>query len=172
MILREINRKDLKQLQEDRNSYLVIPNCREYRFLTDKDQEDWYEQYHRSRRKSDWDQEFMVMAPSIDSSLIYGVAGFTRIEWRNRKAEVSFYMSNSGNIPKEQLVSSAFELLFYRAFDIFNFHKIYFPVYSHNPDLELYKQFFTEEAVLKEEYYWNGKYNDRHYLVKYSKEWL
>lgn len=172
MILREINRSDLKQLQEDRNSLLVMPYCREYRYLTEKDQEDWYEQYHKSRRKSDWDQELMVMAPSIDSNLIYGVAGFTRIQWKNRKAEVSLYIANYGSLPKEQVIEGAIEHLFYRAFDVFNFRKIYWPVYGHDPNLEWYKQFFTEEAVLKEEYYWHGKYYDRHYLVKYKKEYL
>ena len=166
MNLREINKMDLSLIQAYRNSSNVMPYCREYRYLTDMDQEHWLDNYHKQRRTSDWDVELMIIGED-KSDMFYGVCGFTRIQWRNRKAELSFYIGHSEcNYP--YFIEKALNLILERGFNVWNFHKIYWPVYGHDPNLPIYKKIMEEEAVLKKEYYWDGKYYDRHYLVKYK----
>lgn len=151
---RPIERTDLPMLKRWRNSTDVMPYVREYRFLTDHDQERWYSSYLASRRTSDFDQELLILEWEGEA---FGVGGFTRIEWKNRKAELSFYSINRDYI-KEALTA-----LIDKAFNEFGFHKIYWPVYSHDPNLETYSDIFHEEAVLCDEYYYNG-WQDRIYL--------
>ena len=92
-----------------------------------------------------------------------GVGGFVRIEWRNRRAEFSFY--SIGGSKKEHILE-----LLRKGFYDFNFNKINWPVYGHDPNISTYRDIFREEAILKEEYFWDGKYQDRHYLSLTKKE--
>lgn len=180
-----IEKEDLPLLKQWRNSDCVRNYVREYRLLTDSDQETWYSSYISSRRKSDFDQEIMIMSLEIEtgfsttpleleihkiiSNRQIGVGGFTSIQWRNQKAELTFYVapegrySVDGSIEKSLMYLSLKELL-KKGFYEFNFHKIYWPVFGHDVNLATYQSIFKTEAVLKEEYFWNGKYYDRLYL--------
>lgn len=176
---RQVEKSDLPLLKYWRNSDIVRPFVREYRLLADSDQESWYQAYLVSRRKSDWDQEIMIIESDgkyLDAAnctlldlpdkhsikIPIGVGGFTRIEWRNRKAELTFY-----NFYQQYIKESIIALLV-KGFDEFNFHKITWPVYSHDPNLSLYQTIFNTEAILKYEYWWDGKFQDRIYLSKFS----
>ena len=181
---RPIEKEDLGILKEWRNSEEVMPYVREYRYLNNTDQEKWYEGYLASRRKADFDQEiFIVQAegPDIEedqrsvfikgreamiepimTNVPIGVGGFTRIEWKNRKAELTFYL---GKQDYENVRKAAIEKILEKGFKEFGFHKIYWPVYSHDPNLSAYNNIFDEKIILKEEYWYNG-WQDRIYLSK------
>lgn len=155
---RAIEEDDLPMLKSWRNSDCVMPFCREYRYLSDYDQDKWFEAYQKSRRDSDWGQEIYIINCCEND---IGVGGFTRIEWRNRRAELTFYKSN--NCKELHFVDPIQELINI-GFQRFNFNKITWPVYEHDPNLPIYKTILKEEAILKEEYFWDGKFWDRHYL--------
>ena len=93
-----------------------------------------------------------------------GVGGFTRIDWRNRKAELSFYVEEFDKV----FVKKALLVLLAYATKTLNLHKIYWPVYSFNPHLKVYEEVMKREYVAKKEYYWEGKYHDRVVLVSYG----
>lgn len=173
IVFRPIEKFDSDLLIAWRNSSFVMPYVREYRYLNDSDQEKWYQDYLTSRRKSDFDQELLVIEHHLEKKSSYpssdrghqteiGVGGFTRIEWKNRKAEISFYI---GLKEFEFLIEPALKLLIEKGFKEFGFHKIYWPVYSHDPHLPIYKKIFDVEAVLKEEHWFEG-WKDRVYLSK------
>ncbi len=95
--------------------------------------------------------------------LAIGVGGFVRIEWRNRRAEFSFYIGDD-KYRYPTYINEAINKLLSRGFYDYGFNKITWPIYSHDPSLDVYKETFKTEAVLKKEYFWNGKFQDRIYL--------
>ena len=156
-----IEKSDLQILKEWRNSDSVRNYVREYRLLNDSDQEAWYNSYLASRRKADFDQEIGILNN-------VAVGGFTRIEWRNQRAELTFYSIDQ----TDEEIKIYITFLLDKGFREFNFHKITWPVYGHDPHLELYKTIFNAEAVLREEYYWNGVFQDRIYLSLLKKDFF
>lgn len=156
---RVIEESDLEKLKEWRNDPKLQPYMREYRLLNEFDQNNWYTNYLKQRRTSDWDSELFVMELKLGKlTKGIGVGGFTRIEWKNRKAELSFYIID------DKLIELALFEIVSKGFNEFGFHKIYWPVYGHDPRLETYKKVFVREAILKEEYFYGGKFQDRIYL--------
>ena len=125
------------------------------------DMERWY-----SNLREDGDyhltNDFFLLL--CDSTPI-GVGGYTRIDWRNRKAELSFYVAEVDN---EEIITEALNKTLLYGLATLNLYKIYFPVYSFNPRLEIYKKVMLEEYTAYNEYFWEGKYYHRVVLVKYG----
>jgi len=166
IVLRGLNRSDLPMLLKWRNSRGVLNYVREYRLLDMADQINWYGNYLESRRKADWGQELMVVCEQplhSDPVTPIGVGGFVRIQLHHGRAEISFYIGETKYRTK-QIIKESLAKLLEMGFNQLRFNKITWPVYSHDPNLETYKSIIPEEAVLKQEYFWDGKFNDRHYL--------
>jgi len=154
--LQAIERENLKQLQKWRNSKEVMSYCRQYRPLSMKDMLTWYEEVNKD---SDYNLTNDLFVMVYDNTPI-GVGGYTRIDWRNRKAELSFYVGEN-TYRTEKIISEALLLLVDYAFKTLGLHKIYFPVYSFNPYLPIYEKILQREYTAKEEYYWESKWHDR-----------
>jgi len=159
--LNPIEEADLAFIQDWRNSKNVLPNCRQYRPLSWIEMEKWYARLHND---SDFNLSNDLFIVGVDN-IPFGVGGFVRIDWRNRKAELSFYV---GEEKFTVYISKALQSLMDYAFKTLNMHKIYFPVYSFNPYLEIYERCLEREYIAKSEYFWNGKWHDRVILVKYD----
>ena len=185
--LRPIEKTDLSMLKEWRNSEVVRPYVREYRLLNDVDQEVWYAAYLNSRRRADFDQEILIISQKVETGRYIansndtldkefalkpiGVGGFTRIEWRNQRAELTFYLVGNNGCHDLDSRHLAINALLDKGFNEFNFHKITWPVYAHDPNLKVYQSLFNTESILKEEYYWNGQFQDRYYLSLLKKDY-
>ena len=164
--LRAIDESDLDLMCKWRNSEHVRPYVREYRLIGENDQYRWFEDYLKRRRSSEWGEELMIVEyRSLHSEQLVpvGVGGFVRIQWRNRRSELSFYIGEDAYRTHEVIVSSL-RALMDKGFKEWGFHKLTWPVYGHDPNLKIYKEVLVEEATLHEEYLWNGQYYDRHYL--------
>jgi RimJ/RimL family protein N-acetyltransferase len=96
-----------------------------------------------------------------------GVGGFVRIDWRNRKAEVSFYVGE-GYARTEEVISEALLAVVDYGSKTLNLRKMSFPVYQGNSHLPTYEKILQREYVAKAEYYWDGGYRDRIILVAYN----
>jgi len=153
--IRQIEKFDLKQLQVWRNSDNVMPYCRQYKQLTMQDMERWYENLN--------DELFVIGYNATN----IGVGGFVRIDERNRKAELSFYVGED-KYRTQEIVSEALLLLMEYAIKTLGMHKIYFPCYQNNPYIPLYEKILKWEYTAKKEYYWNGKFWDRLILTFYE----
>jgi len=157
--LRPIEKSDLGMIQRWRNQSNVLPYCRQYRPLSIRDMEAWYDKLHIDKDYN-LTNDFFI----IEYNKSIGVGGFTRIDWRNRKAELSFYVSEFD----EKIVGKALLHLVGYGFETLNLFKIYWPVYSFNPHIKVYEEYFNKEYTAKKEYYWEGKYHDRIVLVAYN----
>ncbi len=145
---------NLTLLQQWRNSDEVMPNCRQHRPLTLYDMNEWY--------KTGDNKELFVMY--LESTPI-GVGGFVRIDWRNRKGEVSFYVAEKVS---DEIIKDALTSVLYFGMATLNLWKAYFPCYAFNKRLPLYREVMVQEYIAQKEYYWKGKHWDRHILVKYN----
>lgn len=154
--LDSIEAEDLITLQCWRNSANVMPYCRQHRLLTLDDMEEWYE-------TGDRDNLFLIRC---DGKPI-GVGGLVRVDWRNRKGEVSFYVAEKCN---NDDIKTALNMVLYYGFATLQMWKIYFPVYAFNPRLGLYKEVMIHEYTAQKEYYYEGKYYDREVLVAYNEQ--
>lgn len=165
IILHPILEGDLDCIQVWRNSPNVMNWCRQYRPLSREDMKAWFKKLHEDKDYNLANDLFLLVR---EGSPI-GVGGFVRIDWRNRKAEVSFYVGDDDE-RTESNITEALLLLMDYAFETLNIRKVYFPVYEKNPNLAIYEKILTREYVAKQEYYWEGEYQDRIILVKYKNE--
>jgi RimJ/RimL family protein N-acetyltransferase len=157
IILDTIKSEDLMILRDWRNSDNVRPYCCQYTYLTDADMEAWY-----TSLVSDNSVAMLgIRKPEVVG--LIGACGITRIRWRWRLGEITFYIGPR-LYSTEDIIGDTLSQLIEYAFKTLNLHKLYWPVYSHNPYLPIYKKFFKEEAILRKEYYWDGKYYDYRYV--------
>ena len=161
--LRAIEKWDLPTIQRWRNSPEVLPNCRQYRPISLVTMEEWFKKLTEDKDYNLTNDLFIIEHKGTK----IGVGGFVRIDWKNRKAELSFYVGEDTYRVKEVITESLMVLISYGLATL-NLWKIYFPVYSFNPQIELYKEIMDEEYIAKSEYYYEGKFYDRHILVKYN----
>lgn len=159
-----IETEDLPLLQQWRNSPNVMPYCRQYRPLSMQDMTEWYDKLYKDKDYNLTNDLFLLMYENTP----IGVGGYTRIDWRNRKAELSFYVGEDTYRTKE-IVSKTLICLVEYARKALGMHKIYFPVYSFNPYLPMYEKVLKREYTAKEEYFHEGKWHDRIILVAYGK---
>ena len=164
--LKPIEKKDLDKIQVWRNSNNVMPYCRQYRPLSKQDMSNWHD---RLTNDKDYNltNDLFIIEYNEEITKDIGVGGFVRIDWRNRKAELSFYVGESAYC-NEVVFNLAIPALLEYGFKTLGLHKIYFPIYSFNPYLPIYKKILKEEYTAKEEYFWEGKYHDRVILVAYG----
>lgn len=163
--LRAIEKSDLPLMKRWRNSDLVMPYCRQYRPLNEIDMLTWYERLTKDTQYNLINDLFII----TDNDEPIGVGGYVRIDWRNRKAEVSFYVGEAYKY-SEDIINQALLAIVDYGIKTLNLWKIYFPVYQGNPNLSMYKKILQEEYIAKQEYYWNGKYLDRIILVRYNEK--
>ena len=162
---RAIERDDLDLIKMWRNSPNVMPYCRQYRPLSNKDMSTWYESMNRESDYNLTNDMFMI----LDGEMPIGVCGLIRIDWRNRKAEVSFYIGTPQEASESTIIKSLCKLMVY-AFKTLGLHKVYFPVYSYNPYLTIYEKCMTRGYVAKGEYFYDGVYHDRIVLEGFDNE--
>lgn len=160
-----IEKEMLPQLKEWRNQPELRKVFREYRLLTTTHQNNWYENTVINDKNTEM---FGIIA---DKNLI-GVCGLCYIDWINRKGEFSIYIGDTRYI-KGGYGYESMKLLCYYGFDILNLHKIWGDVYSINIDrLNFFKNFgFIEEGILRDNYYYNGKYYNSHMISILKEEY-
>jgi len=159
--LRAIEESDLKLLQIWRNSDKVMPWCRQYRELSKADMLKWYKQMSEDKHYNLVNDLFIIASEGED----IGVGGLVRIDWRNRKGEVSFYVAKKVS---EDILAQALLCVMGYAFKTLNLYKVYLPCYQGNPNIPIYERCMNREYVACKEYYLNGRYLDRIVLTAYN----
>jgi len=152
--LRQIEREDLPQLRDWRNSDKVRNRTREYRLLNMVDKEDWFERISRDRNNEMFGVEILA---DCNWQLV-GICGLCYIAWVNRTAEISIYV-----VPPYQEVSQeVLELLRRKAFDEFNLHRLWAETYDFLTEyIQIFENMgFRREGVLRHHAYCLGDYHD------------
>jgi RimJ/RimL family protein N-acetyltransferase len=104
---------------------------------------------------------------------IIGAIGLNHINWLNRNANI-FAQIGVKEYWGKGIAGEASELIIEYGFSELNLHKIYSRVFTPNTrSLRAAEKLgFTEEAVLKEEIYVDGKYVDVHKFALLKKDWM
>lgn len=161
--LNPIEEENLKTILKWRNNPDLNKYFREYRVLT-------YEHQHK------WWQKKVVNDPSWQYFCIHvlddviGVCGLINIHPVNRSAEIAFFIGDA-NYQELGFGFNAVYGLMLHGFNNLNLNRIWAEVYSNNPLLEKYVAIgFTQEGVLRETYYYDGRYWDSHMLSVLKKD--
>lgn len=102
-----------------------------------------------------------------------GNVGLNHINWLNRNANI-FTLIGFPEYWGKGIAGEAADLVINYGFTELNLHKIYSGVYDPNKrSLRAAEKLgFKEEAVLKEEIYIDGKYEDVHKFALFKEDWL
>jgi len=151
MNLRQLEREDLPQLRDWRNSDWLRPYVREYRLLNMENQEEWF----RSLSSRDVEMFGIELA-----GVLIGVCGLTHINWVNRTAEISIYVARGAR--GYGVGSEALERLEEIAFDRYNLNRIWAEIYDHNEaSIKLFeKAGYLLEGRMRQHVYKEGAWRD------------
>ncbi len=151
---RQIEREDLPQLRDWRNQERIRKNTREYKLLTMANQEEWYKDISLKKK----DDMFLI----IDNGERVGVCGLTNTNWKDKHTEFSYYSGLTNAFRNGKIALEVYKFLKKKAFKEFNLHRLWGEIYSCNtPALKLaIKCGLKEEGVLRQTYFWEGKYHD------------
>jgi RimJ/RimL family protein N-acetyltransferase len=156
--LRAIEISDLELIQRWRNMSSIQPFVREYREMAFKNVENWYNSIVDNR-------EFMFFIIEDQKKLPIGVAGLTYIDWLNKHADLhlGLYEKPWGD---ESYGKITVNMILNYGFNFLNLNKIYAEIYSiDDAKLKLFSNCnFKQDAILREHYYYKGKYQDSHIL--------
>lgn len=164
--LRPVTRADLPQLAAWRNDPELRARTREFRPLTDVDQERWLQKISGRDRR---DFMFVVETPakteplSIPGRSFYhpprplGVVGLCHWDAVNASAEVSFYIGDEA-ARRKGYAAHALQLLHCWGFEDLRLHRIWAEVYDFNkPGHQLLKKLGFSETGSMRDTVWDGK---------------
>lgn len=133
---------------------------REYRELTLSHQEKWWEEKVLNK-SSDW--IYFTIRDRIDPETIIGACGLTYMHPVNRTAEIAIFIANPDMKMRNLFWSDALMTLCYYGFMHLNLNRLWIEAYSNNPDNSVYLDMgFHQDGILKETYYYDGKFLDSH----------
>lgn len=164
-----IDREDLAQLMIWRNQGDIRWMCREYRLLTMENQEDWYQADCRDRRTA----MFGIWADCGEPATgLVGVCGLTNIDFVAGHAEISLYIGLR-SVRRRGIATGVLELLAAYGFGELRLHRLYAEVYAVNvAGQSLFESAgYTEEGVMREHSFVQGKYCDSFMYGLLVEEW-
>lgn len=163
--LRSIEKTDLPLIKNWRNSPKIQPFVREYRELSSIHVENWY-----NTMILDKQFEFFIIE-NISNSPI-GITGLTYINTINKHADLHLGLYE---VPwsDEKYGNEIIKLVLNYGFNYINLNKIYAEIYDNDTNkLKLFKNNgFKTDGILREHYYFEGKYINSHILSHLKSEY-
>jgi RimJ/RimL family protein N-acetyltransferase len=128
----------------------------------------WHEPQERRVKK---DISFEIWHKKDNKPI--GTAGFSRINWFNRNANI-FAVIGEPDYWGQEIGAEVSKMLVKYGFEELNFHKIYAGIYSPNKrSLRTAEKIGLKyEATLKEQIYVDGEYVDEVKFAVFKEEWL
>jgi len=104
--------------------------------------------------------------------ILIGVCGLCNVDWKNRSAELSYYIGDAWNRGKGYGRESAY-LLFEFGFRELGLHRIWGEIYSSATDIiEMdAKLGFRTDGVIRDTYWNDGQWWDSHFVSILDCEW-
>jgi RimJ/RimL family protein N-acetyltransferase len=151
---RSLEETDLKTLEKWRNSKNIRRATREYKLLNMINQRTWFESIHIKNPPTD-----IMFGVLNKKNILIGVTGITYIDWKNRHAEVSIYLS-SKSWQKTKEAEDAIKLVKKYAFEELNLHRLWVEIFENIPEnIKLFKKLkFNEEGILKDKLWRDGRW--------------
>ena len=165
-----VEKKDLRQLMHWRNNPDFRRYFREYRELNMQQQKNWYEE---KVLKDSSTIMFSIRRPK-DSSLL-GCCGLVYISWPYKHADLSLYVGwRDSYIDDHGYAEEACGLLLDYGFGELGLNKVWTEIYIFDKKKKrLYdKMGFHIDGVLRENYFYEGRFWDSYILSMLASEWL
>lgn len=169
-MLRAIEESDLEKMRGWRNSPTLHKYFRQWKYLTPYDQAKWYEDVVTGSDR--------IMFAIWNDGQMVGCCGLTRIDWKNRSAEISLYLGEPyvGGIPvyiDEKVAPLALKDLMSYAFDVMDLHRLWVEVFEYDDrKAKLLKdKGFTHEGTLKKSHFFNGSHHDSMFFGYLEETW-
>lgn len=163
--LRPVTRADLPQLAAWRNDPELRSRTREFRPLTDVDQERWLERISGSDRR-----DFMFVV-DVDGRAI-GVVGLCHWEAVSRSAEISFYIGDESSRGLG-FAKRGLELLQLWGFEYLGLHRLWAESYElfHDGHKMLLTLGFVERGTMRDVVLRDGKWVGSRFYDLLENEW-
>lgn len=168
--LTPIEREDLPQLMKWRNIPEFRKHFREYRELSKEMQENWY-----NTKVLNDTSTIMFSIKRIEDNELLGCCGLCYINWVHRTADLSLYIGwNNSYIDDNGYAEESCKLLFNYGFKELGINKIWTEIYEFDTKkYNLYHELgFQNDGVLREQYYYDGRYWDSNLLSLLRREWI
>lgn len=164
--LAPLRHDQLEQLRSWRNDPEIMARTREYRFLTEADQERWWQRITGPDRR---DFMFGVLGPSLE---LVGVVGLCDWHPVNCSAEVSFYVGHQDYRNKGVCTAALHQLHAY-GFETLGLHRIWAECYETNtPGLRLlHKLGYQDEGRLRDHVWRGGRWVTSVMLGLLEEDW-
>ncbi len=169
IFLTAVERSDLKQLKDWRNNEHFRKHFREYRELNDDMQEQWF---NKAVLNDPTTVMFAIRRCSDDRLL--GCCGLVYTHWVYRHADLSLYIGDEdAYIDQKGYAQETCQLLLSYAFDNLGLNKVWTEIYVFDKaKKDLYeKAGFSVDGILRENYFYNGRYWDSYILSYLAREW-
>ena len=165
--LRSLEEDDLKTLKDWRNMEHVRKTTREFRLLDTIHQKNWFE----SIQKNNPPREIMFGILDKRNKLI-GVTGLTYVDWKNRHAEISIYMSCK-NWQKTKEAHETIKLIMDYGFGELNLHRLWVEIFLISTNnIKLFENLkFVKEGTLRDRVWRERKWWDSIIYSKLSTEY-
>ena len=166
--LHAVEREDLEQLRIWRNNPDFRMNFREYRELNMRQQEIWFEE-----KVVRDDTTLMFSIKENRSNKLIGCCGFVYINWVHRHADFSLYVGlDNKYIDDIGYAEDSCSILLDYGFNQLNLNKIWTEIYEFDAlKKKLYdKMGFKQDGLLRENYWYNGRWWNSIILSKLSSE--
>ena len=164
-----LERRDLPVLMEWRNRPDYRKYFREYRELNEDMQNLWFES------KVLKDNSTIMFAIRIrETKELIGCCGLCYIDWVHRNADLSLYIGKDGvYIDENGLAEESCKLLFDYGFKELGLQKIWTEIYSFDEKkLNLYRKLGMQiDGVLRNQYFYDGKWWNSNMLSILTEEW-
>jgi RimJ/RimL family protein N-acetyltransferase len=170
--LRGIEKEDLPHFVRWLNDPEVQKGLNIFLPLSHEDEKAWFEE---NQKKPPYEKALAIeiQPDKLQGDWIFaGACSIFGFDWRVRQAELGIH------IGLKQYWDQGFgrrvmELLLKHGFQTLNLNRLMLRVFAHNPRaLHVYKKVgFTEEGILRQAHYHDGKYVDVHVMSILRSEW-
>ena len=145
---------DLSKLRDWRNSKSVRKTTREYRLLNMISQKKWFEKIHNENPSNS-----LMFGITNNKKKLIGVSGLTYIDWKNKHAEISCYLTLT-NWQKTKEAKDTIITLIQYAFEELNLHRLWVEIFTISKEnISLIKKLdFVKEGEFREKLWREGKW--------------
>lgn len=165
--LTAINKTSIEQLRKWRNDPEMRKYFREYKEISDYDQEKWF-----TERVTHNDKQVDFEIHSKPEEKLIGHCGLYYVNWINRTAELTIYVGDN-DYKYKGYGTDALHVLMDYAFFTMNLNRVWCEVFSNNGAIHVYRKIgFVDEGVLRQHHYDNGKFIDCNILGLLKSEWI
>jgi len=149
-----LEKEHIFKLKKWRNAQIEI--LRQSELLSDSDQEKWYSSLE--------DDKTQVLFALISEGEFIGYCGLTNIDYKNKRAEVSFLVETNRSKQKEVYrkdLLAALYMLCEHGFEQIELNRIFIDTYEfRKKHIEILEEFgFQKEGKLRQHYFDKNRYN-------------